>query len=60
MRNREQILPGISALVLRLIGDGFAGFENLDWIARRGSESTVVCEVLDWWNETLSNGISWR
>jgi CelD/BcsL family acetyltransferase involved in cellulose biosynthesis len=48
MRSREQILPGVSARLLRLIGDGFGGSENLDWIVRQGSERAVVGEVLDW------------
>jgi len=56
MRSRERFLPGISAWVLRLIGDGFAGSEHFNWILGQGSERAVVCEVLDWLDQ---NALEW-
>src|SRR3989449_1217898 len=53
-RTWENIGPGMSGWMLRLVGDGIGGSENLDWIVRRGHEAAAVRAVLDWLEENRS------
>src|SRR5437899_9855318 len=50
----ENIGPGMSGWMLRLVGDDIGGSENLDWIVRRGHEAAAVRAVLDWLEENRS------
>ena len=53
-RTWENIGPGMSGWMLRLVGDDIGGSENLDWIVRRGREAAAVRAVLDWLEENRS------
>src|SRR2546425_4048713 len=53
-RTWENIGPGMSGWMLRLVGDGIGGSENLDWIAQRGHEAAAVRAVLDWLEQNRS------
>ena len=53
-RTWEELGPGISGWLLRLVGDGIGGSENLDWVVREGYEAQVVRAMLDWLDEHRS------
>ena len=53
-RTWEELGPGVSGWLLRLVGDGIGGSENLDWVIREGYEVPVVRSVLDWLDKQRS------
>jgi len=53
-RTWEEIGPRVFGWLLRLVGDGIGGSENLDWLVREGHEAFAVRAVFDWLDQQRS------
>jgi CelD/BcsL family acetyltransferase involved in cellulose biosynthesis len=53
-RTWEETGPRVFGWLLRLVGDGIGGSENLDWVVREGYEAAAVSAFVDWLDQHRS------